>query len=215
MRSFGIIGLLAALAAMPDPAAAGLVRKCRKACKPFVADCVATSGKSRRACKREILPRCKHEGLEVCSVTTTTTPTTVGGATTSTTTGPSGKGGGAMSLDVNDVSVQADGDQSLYTMSITIKYSVVTFDAVTQVALDPATFTVLDEDTGIVYQAEPAAAPEDCSADDVLSKDGPAITCTLRFVMPSSVGAPSPVDGGAHGKLRFESFGLHGSKYFS
>lgn len=215
MRVLSVIGLLVAVATVPTDAVAGLAKQCRKACKPAVAECRAT-GQSRRACRKLFLPRCKVEGLQVCAASTTTTTTTPEpGATTTSTTAPSTGGGGVMSVNVEEVQVEGDADPRLYTLSITIGYSVVTANAVTQVALDPATFTVLDEDTGIVYQAESASAPEHCSAGDVVTKDGPDVTCVVRFMMPASVGERSAQDGGVHSKLQFQSMGLHGSELFS
>jgi hypothetical protein len=212
MRALSVIGLLVALSTVSS--AAGLAKQCRKACKPAVAECRA-NGQSRRACRKLFLPRCRVEGLQVCAPTTTTTTTTPEpGATTTSTTDPSSSGGGgAMSVNVEDLQVEGNDDPRLYTFSITIGYSVVTANAVTQVALDPSTFTVLDEDTGVVYQAEPASAPEHCSADDVVTRDGPDMTCVVRFMMPASVGEPSAMDGGVHSKLQFESMGLHGSEF--
>jgi hypothetical protein len=215
MRIFRVIGLLVAVATIPTHAVAALAKQCRKECKPAVAECRAT-GKSRRACRKLFPLRCKVEGLEVCALSTTTTTTTPEpGATTSTTAPSTGSGGGVMSVNVEDLQVEGDDDPRLYTFSITIGYSVVTANAVTQVALDPSTFTVLDEDTGIVYQAESASAPEHCSADDVVTKDGPDVTCVVRFRMPASVGEHSAQNGGVHGKLQFQSMGLHGSELFS
>jgi hypothetical protein len=216
MRALSVIGLLVAVATGPADAVAALAKQCRKACKPAVAECRAT-GQSRRACRKLFLPRCKVEGLEVCaSSKTTTTTTPEPGATTTSTTAPStGGGGGVMSVNVEELQVEGNDDPRLYTFSITIGYSVVTADAVTQVALDPSTFTVLDEDTGIVYQAESANAPEHCSADDVVAKDGPDVSCVVRFMMPASVGEPSAQNSGIHSKLQFQSMGLHGSEFFS
>jgi hypothetical protein len=215
MRVLSVIGLLVAVATVPTDAVAGLTKQCRKACKPAVAECRAT-GQSRRACRKLFLPRCKVEGLQVCVASTTTTTTTPEpGAPTTSTTAPSAGAGGVMSVNVEEVQVEGDDDPRLYTLSITIGYSVVTANAVTQVALDPATFTVLDEDTGIVYQAESANAPEHCSADDVVAKDGPDVSCVVRFMMPASVGEPSAQNSGIHSKLQFQSMGLHGSEFFS
>jgi hypothetical protein len=216
VRALSVIGLLVAVATVPTHAAAGLAKQCRKACMPAVAECRAT-GQSRRACRKLFLPRCKVEGLEVCaSSTTTTTTTPEPSATTTSTTDPStGGGGGVMSVNVEELQVEGDDDPRLYTFSITIGYSVVTANAVTEVALDPSTFTVLDEDTGIVYQAESASAPEHCSVDDVVTKNGPDVTCVVRFMMPASVGEGSAQDGGVHSKLQFQSMGLHGSELFS
>ena len=210
MRVLGMVAIVVALmGAIPDPATAGLGRKCRKACKPAIADCMAVTGQSRKACRKTILPLCKQQGLEAC-ISFTVTPTTVptdDDSTTTTSIPDDDTGGGAMSLDVDDVRRQGDQDPRLFDLDITIGYSVVTANAVTSVALDPSTFTVLDEDTDTVYPAEPAAAPGDCSADDVVTKDGPDVSCTLHFLLPAAVGTSS--------KLRFASHGLHGSKYWS
>lgn len=215
MRRFALMVLAMALASGPAPAAAGVMKQCRKLCKPFIAECVATTDQSRRACKKAFLRPCKLEGLQVCSVTTTTTPTTDSDGTTSTTvkSGGGGGGGGVVSVDVVEASREGDEDPRLYTLAVSIEYSVVTADAVTSVPLDPASFSVLDEDTEIVYAAEPAAAAGDCSAALILAKSGPEITCTLRFRMPASVTDPSA--GGAHAKIQFEAQGLHGSRYWS
>src|SRR5258705_1368363 len=120
-----------------------------------------------------------------------------------------------MSLDVNDTSATGDSDPRRFTIEITIEYSVVTYNAAMQVSLDPAHFWVVDEDTDAVYQAEAAVEPGDCSADHVVTKDGPAITCALHFLMPLSVGAPSQQSGGVHSKVRFEALGLHGYDFVS
>jgi hypothetical protein len=215
MRRFGLMVLAMALASGPAPAMAGVMKQCRKLCKPFIAECVATTDQSRRACKKAFLRPCKHEGLQVCSVTTTTTPTTDPDATTSTTVKSGSGGGGVVSVNVVEATREGDDDPRLYTLAVSIEYSVVTANAVTSVPLDPASFGVLDEDTGIVYAAEPAVAAGDCSADVILAKSGPEITCTLRFRMPASVVEPSSEDGGAHAKIQFEAQGLHGSRYWS
>lgn len=80
-----------------------------------------------------------------------------------------------------------------------------------KVALDTAAFTVRDEDTGVVYPAEPAAQPGECSAALVLAKEDPPVTCTLRFLMPAAVDTPSPISG-VHAFLEFASAGLRASR---
>jgi hypothetical protein len=177
---------------------------------------MAVTGQSRKLCRRTILPLCKQQGLEACaSFTTTTVPTTDGNPTTTTTIPNGDTGGGVMSLDVDDVRRQGDQDPRLFDLDITIGYSVVTANAVTQVALDPSTFTVVDDDTGVAYPAEPASAPGDCSADDVVTKSGPDVSCTLHFLLPAAVGTLSQVDGGVHAELSFESNGLRGGELWS
>jgi hypothetical protein len=215
MRRFGLMVLAMVLASGPAAAAAGVMKQCRKLCKPFIAECVATTDQSRRACKKAFLRPCKQEGLQVCSLTTTTTPTTDSNPTTSTTVQSGGGGGGVVSVDVVEALREGDEDPRLYTLTVSVEYSVVTADAVTSVPLDPASFSVLDEDTEIVYPAEPAAAAGDCSADVILAKSGSEITCTLRFRMPASVVEPSSEGGGTHAKIQFEAQGLHGSRYWS
>jgi len=216
MRAFGVVALVLMMSGMSDPVLAESARKCRKACKPAIAECMALTGQSRRLCRKSLLPLCKREGLEVCVAATTTTVPTSGSNPTTTTTLPSGNtGGGAMSLHVEDVTRQGDEDPRRFSLAISIGYSVVTANAVTQVALDPSTFAVIDEDTDVVYPAEPAGAPGDCSADDVVTKDGPDVTCTVHFMLPAAVGGLSQVGGGTHAKLRFESHGLHGSDFWS
>jgi len=217
MRGLLMSGFMALVISAVD-AEAGLARQCRTLCKTAIAYCVGTTGQSRRACRRALVPRCKREGLEVCALSVTTPTTPDDGATTTTTTTtppPTSGAGGVMSVQTGDITFAGDADPRLYTIPITIKYSVVTVGAATSVTLDPAHFSVLDEDTGIVYPAEPAAAPEDCSADDVVTRDGPAVTCTLHVAMPLSVGDYSVENGGSHAKLQFESNGLHGSDRWS
>jgi hypothetical protein len=209
MRFIGVL-LVATILVAADSAQAGLAKKCRKACKPAIAACVATR-QSTRSCKRSILPACKREGLAVCS----TTPTTVGeGPTTTTTTLPGTGGGGVMSLEVNEAMATGDADPRTFTIQITIGYSVVTANAATSVTLDPSHFTVVDEDTNVVYPAEPALEQGNCSELLVAMLDGPDVTCTLRFRMPFSVGDYGQ-QGGVHSKVRFLASGLHGEDDFS
>ena len=214
MRRLSVIATLAAMILLPAVARAGLAAKCRKACKPFVAECRAATSQSKRACKKLFIPACKREGLQVCTPTTTTTPTS-GGSTTSTTLPSAGTGGGVMFMRIQDVVQEpaADGLE-LFTFTISIEYGIVTADAVKQIPLDPASFTVRDDDTDAVYPAEPAGAPGDCAATIVLALEDEPITCTLRFLLPPLLGQPSPVDGGAHSYLEFEASGLHASRDF-
>jgi hypothetical protein len=200
MRTVAILMLLVVCGAVP--ASAGLAGKCRKACKPVVADCraLAASGKAKRACKKTIVGGCKRAGVESCASITTTTVPPGGGPTT--TTLPSG--GGVMFIDVLDVQVAGDADPRTFALQIGIEYGVVTADAMTQVALDPSTFSVVDGTTDTAYPAEPATGPGDCSSADVVAKDAAPVTCTLRFVMP--LGAAEDAT------LEFLSGGLHGSE---
>lgn len=223
MRGFGaalvIVAIIGGTAGRAD---AGLGKKCRKTCKPMIAECVSFTGQSKRACKKTFLPACKREGLQVCSFSTTTTTLGDGpgnGSTSTTTTlpGTGNEGGGVMYLDVDDVAAAGDEDPRAYTISITIEYGVVTVNAATQVSLDPAYFSVYDEDTQTRYPAEPASAAGDCSAAHVISLDGGEVTCTLHFSMPISVGDLSPVSGGVHSLVEFdvEALGFHGQGYFA
>jgi hypothetical protein len=203
MRTVAILMLLVAAGAVP--ASAGLAGKCRKACKPVIGECraLAASGKAKRACRKTIIGGCKRVGVERCAAVTTTTVPTGAGPTT-TTTLPSGGGGGVMFIDVLDVQVDGDADPRTFTLQIGIEYGVVTADAMTQVALDPSTFSVVDGTTDTAYPAEPATGPGDCSSADVVAKDAAPVTCTLRFVMP--LGAAEDAT------LEFLSGGLHGSE---
>ena len=214
MPRLSIIAILGAMTLIPAAAHAGLAAKCRKACKPFVAECRLTTGQSKRACKKLFIPACKQAGLQVCSTTTTTSPTSSGPTTTSTTVPGSGTGGGVMYMSIEQVDEQPAGDQKLFTFTISIEYGIVTANAVKQIPLDPASFTVRDDDTDVVYPAEPASVPGDCAATIILAQSDPPVTCTLRFVLPPGLGAPSPVDGGTHSYLEFEASGLHASRDF-
>jgi hypothetical protein len=120
-----------------------------------------------------------------------------------------------MSLAVDQVDRAGDGDPRLFTLAVTIEYSVVTADAATAVGLDPSAFTVLDEDTGVTYLAEPATQPGDCAADVVVTRDGGPISCLVRFRLPAAVGALSAIDGGVHAELRFDALGLRGRRDWS
>jgi hypothetical protein len=214
MRRLSVIATLAVMILLPAVARAGLAAKCRKACKPFVAECRAVTSQSKRACKKLFIPACKLEGLQVCTSTTTTTPTSGSGGSTTTTTLPSSEtGGGVMFMRIQDVAQEpaADGLE-LFTFTISIEYGIVTADAVKQIPLDPASFTVRDDDTDAVYPSEPAGAPGDCAATMVLALEDEPITCTLRFLLPPLLGQPSPVDGGAHSYLVFVASGMHASR---
>lgn len=57
-------------------APAGLAKRCREQCAPLVPDCVASTGKRARVCKRTLLRQCKRQGLQVCTPPSTTTSTT-------------------------------------------------------------------------------------------------------------------------------------------
>ena len=217
MQRLSIIATLAAVILLPAAAGAGVAAKCRKACKPYVAECRVTTGQSKRACKKSFIPACKREGLQVCSATSATTTTTPpgGGSTTSTTIPSSGDGGGVMFMRIQDVVQEpAAGGLELFTFTISIEYGIVTADAVKQIPLDPASFTVRDDDTDAVYPAEPAGVAGDCAVTTILALGDEPITCTLRFLLPLVLGDPSPVDGGAHSYLEFEASGLHASRDF-
>jgi len=102
-----LLTLLATLHVASSADAASVARQCRLACHDAIAACVAAGGRSR-ACRKNMLGRCKGEGLAVCQgqanaseaevanrrrrgrKTTATTTTTTGppGTTTSTTTRP-------------------------------------------------------------------------------------------------------------------------------
>src|SRR2546425_5172451 len=45
----------------------GLRAKCRRFCGSTISDCVVTTAQRRRACKRQILRRCRREGAQVCA----------------------------------------------------------------------------------------------------------------------------------------------------
>src|SRR6266571_6417122 len=69
------------------PVEAGLRAQCRRQCDAAVAACVTSTRRRLRACHRQTLRRCRHEGLQVCApATTTTTTTPVNQSTTSTST---------------------------------------------------------------------------------------------------------------------------------
>ena len=74
------LGLLA-----PDllgRAEAGIKLQCRKACLGAIAQCITTTGQRRTVCKRQVLRRCRLEGVQVCAPSTTTTTTSATPTTT-------------------------------------------------------------------------------------------------------------------------------------
>src|SRR3989442_15255068 len=58
------------------PVEAGLRAQCRRQCDAAVAACVTSTRRRLRACHRQTLRRCRHEGLQVCAPATTTTTST-------------------------------------------------------------------------------------------------------------------------------------------
>jgi hypothetical protein len=67
MRTPIAVALLATVLALP--ADAGLRKQCRLACGHAVGSCIVQTGKSRRFCLRQVIGRCRHEGLESCGRT--------------------------------------------------------------------------------------------------------------------------------------------------
>src|SRR5438874_2561979 len=105
------LAVLAVLLIAPAADAVSLARQCRQACGDEIASCVAGGGR-RLACKRQMLRRCRTEGLGVChspeapailagSCTSPTVSSAQGGTFTGTTSGTSllagrcGNSGGA------------------------------------------------------------------------------------------------------------------------
>src|SRR5881396_2035792 len=60
-----LLTLLVALQVATSAEAASLSRQCRKACGDGIAACVAAGGHPR-ACRKDVLGRCKREGVAVC-----------------------------------------------------------------------------------------------------------------------------------------------------
>src|SRR5205814_1493124 len=93
------LAVLAVLLIAPAADAVSLARQCRQACGDEIASCVAGGGR-RLACKRQMLRRCRTEGLGVCqgpeapailagSCTSPTVISAQGGTFTGTTSGTS------------------------------------------------------------------------------------------------------------------------------
>ena len=59
-----LLTLLVALHVATSAEAASLSRQCRKACGDGIAACVAAGGHPR-ACRKDVLGRCKREGVAV------------------------------------------------------------------------------------------------------------------------------------------------------
>src|SRR5947207_15093577 len=98
-RSPAAPAVLAVLPMAPAADAGSLARQCRQACGDEIASCVAGGGR-RLACKRQMLRRCRTEGLGVCqgpeapailagSCTSPTVISAQGGTFTGTTSGTS------------------------------------------------------------------------------------------------------------------------------
>src|SRR5438132_14374353 len=67
-KALGFTSLLTLLAALylADAAdAASVARQCRKACRNQIAACVGAGGHPR-TCRRDVLGRCKREGVAAC-----------------------------------------------------------------------------------------------------------------------------------------------------
>jgi hypothetical protein len=201
---------LGVLATLPSPADAGLRRLCRKHCKPAIAECIATTGQSRRACKSPILRQCRLEGLQVCEAGGEpgdgVTTTTIGSSpkTTTTTLPPAP---GVLDLDVEDIERDASTDPGVYSLRVTV-----TGDAESiPVSLDPSSFYVLDKADNR-YETQPAATLDDCSADDVVATDG-TVTCWVNFTLPLVVGFDEPT-GEGYAELYLEVGGYRRVVYF-
>jgi hypothetical protein len=208
MRTFIGLAVTFTLLASQHPATAGLGRSCRKLCKPMIASCVA-AGERRRACNRTFLPRCRREGLEVCSTTTTTTPagagtdittTTLpaGGTDTTTTTLP--KAPGFLGFYIDEIQRDDGSDPGTFHFLAWLKGSATSVP----VDLDPAHFYVLDA-VGGRFDALPAAEPGDCTAAMTTMPEVEVI-CWVRLVMPLSTGLV-PYGGDSIAALHFDGGG--------
>jgi len=64
--------------------AASLGKQCRRSCAQTITDCAATTGKKKGPCKKQVLRRCKREGLATCQIAVSTTTTLTSSPTSST-----------------------------------------------------------------------------------------------------------------------------------
>jgi hypothetical protein len=97
LLAISLVSLAVLLVSSPPTDGASLIKQCRRQCRDEITNCVISTGQRRRACKKQILRRCKFEGLQTClppPATTSTTllpiisPTTTTSLTTTTTTLP-------------------------------------------------------------------------------------------------------------------------------
>jgi hypothetical protein len=68
------LGIVLALLCLTD-SVAGLRQRCRQECGSTIDDCVTTTGRRAR-CVKQVIKRCRRQGLTVCGVFPTTTTTT-------------------------------------------------------------------------------------------------------------------------------------------
>jgi hypothetical protein len=197
MRTLIGLAVTVALLAVPRPGTAGLAKSCRKLCKPLIASCVA-AGERKRACTRNFLPRCRREGLAVCSMTTTTTPTSAGPDTTTTTTPPSAPG--FLGFYIEEIQRDDSSDPGTFGFLAWFEGSATSVP----VDLDPAHFYVLDA-VGGRFDALPAAEAGDCAAAMTTAPEA-EVTCWVHFVMPLSTGLV-PFGGDSIAALHFDGGG--------
>ncbi len=202
VRTRVALSLLALLAAAPAQAGS-LAKQCRKKCKPDIAECVELTGQSRRLCKRSILRVCKGLGLDACGGGSSGNP----GTTTTTTTLPPSPG--RVNIEIEGIERDATTDPGVYTIQVRFISEIESV----ALALDPASFVILDQ--GLArYGADPASDdPDDCAASLVLAP-GAEVVCTVRFVLPLVVGAEPEIGGEGWAELLFEGGGYIDSNYF-
>jgi hypothetical protein len=182
MRTIATIAVLATtLLCATAPAEAVGARKCRKACKPAVAECAQVTGQTKGKCRKSLIRLCRKAGLEVCTGQTTT-PTTLppgGGAVTTTTlpdvTGFLGFRAWKIERDLSTEPAVFD-----FQAWFNPNERVIPFSA------DPEHFYVLDG-LGNRYDAVPVDDPAYCNGDTIVGA-GEETTCWVRFVMPGAVG---------------------------
>ena len=62
------ITALLVITVVTSTAGAASRRQCREACGAAVRACIVASGKGRPTCKRRVIRRCRHQGLDACRV---------------------------------------------------------------------------------------------------------------------------------------------------
>jgi hypothetical protein len=184
MRIVLTLPLLVLALALPSAGEAGLAGKCRKACKPQIAECVA-AGLKRAKCRKMVIGECKRTSLDACAATVTTTTISEAPTTTSTTL-PSGPGFFGFGND--DLVIDDSTDPGTLRFQVYLNPD----ERTKPVDLDPSYFSIREAD-GTRWNAEAASEAEDCSAQ-LVTTPGTELWCWVTFRVPNTVGR-EPAEG--------------------
>lgn len=183
MRTIATIATLVTALLLASPSAeAASARKCRKSCKPAVAECMQFTGQSKGKCRKSLIPLCRKLGLEVCTGETTT-PTTVppGGGATTTTTIPDVEG--FLGFTAEQITRDTSTEPAVFEFLAWFNPD----DRVIPFSADADRFYVLDG-LGNRYDAVSMGDDPDYCNGDTIVGTGVITTCWVRVLMPASVG---------------------------